>query len=82
MHSKQCLEVLKGLDRQSLRKDVQDHILGRTIVNFNYLSPDRFLDEMVSDVNVLRSSMILIILGDGNSWLVVTVKQHWLFKGV
>ena len=59
------MEVLKGLDVQALHEDVHNHVLGRTVENFDYLSPNRFLNKMVLKVN--GSSMVFIILGNGDS---------------
>ena len=65
--------MFKSLHRKCLHEDVCHHILCGAVTNFDYLPANLFANEVVSNVDVFRASMVLIILCDSNGGLVVAI---------
>ena len=69
-------EVLDLGRGEGLRQDVGDHVLGGAVDELNLLVLDDPADEVVADVDVLRTGMVLVVTSERDGGLVVVVKRN------
>jgi hypothetical protein len=77
MQSQQLSNMDELLWLKCLGENISSHILRWTVTDVQQLSSDNVTYKVIANVNVLRSSMIFLVLRNCDKRLIIAVQCNW-----